>query len=166
MTNRRVPILLLLVIAIAIYALAIKNPRKADEAPVSPQEQAAGALKRYFALLNQGDFQSALDLHGSGFEWLAQANPDVSPEDRVELLRRGCTQNGLNCLKVKTIVNQAPGESGQFGFVVQFENPDGSTFRQGPCCGETEGPVMTDFTYWVKNINGQLTVSPGPVYTP
>lgn len=95
-------------------------------------------------------------------------NPRVSPEDHSTLLKSGCEFNGLQCLPARSAVFQERTEAGEFIFVVEFENEDGSLFVRGPCCGadETDMPSERQFLFPVKRIEGQFRVMDLPVYVP
>jgi hypothetical protein len=54
-------------------------------------------------------------------------------------------------------------------FQVEFNNPDGSLFVLGPCCGasETEMPPVSQFEYGVaRNADGKFLVMELPPYVP
>ena len=54
-------------------------------------------------------------------------------------------------------------------FQVEFNNPDGSLFVLGPCCGadETEMPPVSQFEYTVsRKAEGKFVVMNTPPYVP
>ena len=54
-------------------------------------------------------------------------------------------------------------------FQVEFNNPDGSLFVLGPCCGatETEMPPVSQFQFTViRNADGRFVVMNTPPYVP
>jgi hypothetical protein len=60
-------------------------------------------------------------------------------------------------------------EADTYVFDVEFNNPDGSLFVRGPCCGatETEMPPESQFEYTVtKNAEGKFVVLNTPPYVP
>jgi hypothetical protein len=148
------------VIALLLVLTACASPR-ADE------ENARQALVTFFDLLNSGQYAAADALYGGSYESLAAMNPDLDIADHAALWERGCTQNGLQCLTVRSAT---PGKSsdGIFLFKVEFNATDGNLFIQGPCCGatETEMPSQSLFDYHVIDLEGQYKVIDLPVYTP
>ncbi len=132
-------------------------------------ELAKEVLVSYFNLLNERQYAEALQYHGSGYEYLQYWNPDMDINDHVGLIKSGCEVNGLNCLKIKTILSQNEISPTEFSFVIQFVNKDGTTFGIGLCCGATEEtpePPKTDFKYTVKKTGTSFLVVDSPRYTP
>lgn len=107
------------------------------------------ALVSYFDLLSAKNYTEAKAYHGSGYEILRQWNPDVDPNDHETLLKQGCEENGWVCSSIKNIVGQKQISPSEFEFVVQFDNPLGSTF-----------------TFRVVKIETLFVVTTAPVYTP
>jgi hypothetical protein len=129
-------------------------------------DRARDALRAYFGALYAGRYADAARLYGGSYEILAGWNPDVSASDHVALLERGCGQNGLQCLRLKRIVGETAISASEFHFVVEFLNDDGTTFKLGPCCGDTSGPTITRFEDTVKKIGAAYLVQDLPVYVP
>ena len=126
------------------------------------------ALEDFFSALNRADYAVADALYGGSYETLTGNNPDVDPDDHSTLWERGCTQNGLQCLTVRSATLKEQGDEG-FVFTVEFNNPDGSLFVLGPCCGasETEMPPVSQFEFRVeKSAEGDYLVMDLPVYVP
>ena len=72
-------------------------------APVPASEEAATqTLVTFFEYLNQGQFTEADALYGGDYETLTYWNPDLEPSDHAALWKRGCLQNGLQCLTVRS----------------------------------------------------------------
>lgn len=131
-------------------------------------EQAGQALDDFFTALNSADYSTADALYGDTYEVLTGYNPDVDPGDHAALWERGCTQNGLQCLTMRTATLKEH-RDGEFIFTVEFNNPDESLFVLGPCCGatETEMPPVSQFEYRVvKSAEGHYLVMDLPVYVP
>jgi len=138
-------------------------------APVAQvSEPARQVLEDFFAALNHADYAQADALYGGTYEVLTGWNPDIDPGDHSTLWERGCTQNGLQCLILRSATLKEQGEEGLI-FTVEFNNPDGSLFVRGPCCGatETEMPPVSQFEFRVvKSAEGEYLVMDLPVYVP
>jgi hypothetical protein len=136
-------------------------------AAMQDSEAARQALVDFFAALNQGQYDKAIDLFAGSYETLIYWNPDVNSFDLDRLWENGCTINGLQCLEARsaTLVEQ---NGDTFVFTVEFSNPDGSLFVLGPCCGAsaTEMPPVEQFTYHVVKKDGKYLVLELPVYVP
>lgn len=131
-------------------------------------ELAREALISYFDLLNRKQYNEATKYHGSGYDYLRDWNPNLDKNDYAGMLKNGCEINGLQCLKIKDILEQEQISPVEFKFIVQFENDDGTLFKRGPCCGATEEqmPTQADFEYAVKLVDGNYLVISQPVYVP
>ena len=133
-------------------------------------DYAEEALIKYFSLLDEEKFNEATQYYGGNYETLRGFNSSVDPDDYSELFLKACRYSGLNCLKVKNIVDKKAISPTEFEFSIQFLNRDGNVFELGPCCGEIENteklPVQTDFTFKVKKIGNKFVVMDLPVYTP
>jgi hypothetical protein len=92
-------------------------------------------LARFFDLLNARQYQAAADLYAGDYEVLRDNNPLVGPDDHAALLRNACEINGYQCLKLLRVVSEEQSSPAESHFVVEFINPDGSTFVRGQCCG-------------------------------
>jgi hypothetical protein len=136
-------------------------------APAASLDEAEGALRSYFDALHDGRFNEAASLYSGDYDQLQADNPDVDPSDRAGLLERWCRQNGGVCLPVQTVVERGLSREGEFTFVVEFANDDGSTFEIGPCCGEVDtGERKREFAYTVRGAEGVLAVLELPPYVP
>lgn len=125
------------------------------------------ALVDYFAALSQEQYSQAVALYGGSYETLIEMNPDVNSFDLEGLLQNGCTINGLQCLEVRSATFKEQ-EDDTFIFTVEFNNPDGSLFVLGPCCGAspTEMPPAEQFTFRVEKKDGRFLVMDLPVFVP
>ena len=121
-------------------------------------------------MLAQGvdDGASSSGTHGGDYAILQGWNPDVSPDDHVALFRRGCTRNGLQCLKVRRIVNYETTSPDTMRFSVELTAPDGGLFVRGPCCAATSGgdPPDSVFVYEVRLTEEGYKVTGMPPYVP
>ena len=130
--------------------------------------EAQAVLIRYFDLLNAKQYSGADALYGGDYDQLKVFSADVDPADHAKLWSNACELAGLRCLKVRTatLENQ---EANTYVFQVEFNNPDGSLFVLGPCCGadETEMPPVSKFEITVlKNAEGKFLVTSLPPYVP
>jgi hypothetical protein len=136
---------------------------------ISRELEAQSAVMDYYAALNQGSYDQAVELYGGSYEELQYFNPDFDPDDRAGLLQAGCTFNGLMCLQVLDLPLIQPDEPDEFVYEVSFANPDGSLFVLGPCCGATEEemPPVSLFTVHVTcEDEGRCLVLQLPPYVP
>ena len=129
------------------------------------KDEAARALTMYFTALNAGDFILGAKLYGGDTELIQTWNPDIK-DDLPALFERACTQNGLVCMTPRTITFTGLDADGNYQFQVEFNNPDGTLFVQGPCCGETEGPTFSSFPFRVKKTDSGFAVLDLPPYVP
>lgn len=132
-------------------------------------DQARGTLAAYFDSLNQADYEATIELYGGSYEGMIDSNPSLDPDDRPALWENACTINGNECdLLVRTMeFKQRTGD--EYSFIVEFNNPDGTLFTLGPCCGgsATDFPPVSQFEYRVKKLsNGKFAVLDMPVYVP
>ena len=129
------------------------------------KELAEQVLREYLSALNQGDYILGAKHYGGDTEILRTWNPDI-PDDLPALFERACTQNGLVCMNPLSIAYRGVDEFGNQLFQVEFSNPDGSLFQQGPCCGEEEGPIITTFLFRVQKTEVGYVVLDLPPYVP
>lgn len=146
----------------------IENNHNINQQEARDIDLARESLINYFELLNKKQYNEATKYHGSGYEVLRDWNPIVDENNYAVLLKNGCEMNGLQCLKIKTILEQQQISATEFKFVVQFANNDGSPFKSGPCCGATEEtmPTETDFEFVVKKTDSSYLVTTQPLYVP
>lgn len=132
-------------------------------------DQARQALVAYFDALNRADYEATVELYGGSYDGMIDSNPSLDPNDRPVLWENACTINGNKCdLLVRTMeFKERRGDV--YSFIVEFNNPDGTLFVLGPCCGatETEMPPVSQFEYRVmKTTDGKFVVLDMPVYVP
>lgn len=132
-------------------------------------KQAQGTLVAYFDSLSQADYGTTIELYVGSYEGMLGNNPNITPDDRQALWKNACAINGYRCdLLVRTMeFRERTGD--EFIFLVEFNNPDGTLFTLGPCCGatETEMPPVSQFEYRVKKTSdGKFVVIDMPVYVP
>jgi hypothetical protein len=133
------------------------NPSRAEE-----------ILKTFYSLLNEKKYEEALPYYGGDFSVLVGWNPVINPGDKISLLRNGCEENGLHCLRVKTVKKSLAISETESKFVVQLADADGSVFKIGPCCGATEKemPPRSDFECIVRKVGNKYLVMDLPPYSP
>ena len=129
------------------------------------KNEAEQTLRDYLTALNSGDYILGAKLYGGDTELLQTWNPDITG-DLPALFKRACTQNGLVCMLPRTITYRGIDSDGNYQFLVEFKNPDGTLFIQGPCCGETSGPSFTGFLFRVIKTDSGYAVLDLPPYVP
>jgi len=137
-------------------------------APGGDEAAARQALTEFFGYLNSAEYDKAVDLYGGDYLMLREWNPEMDLQNYAGLLENGCEINGLQCLEIRsaTLKDQY---LDIFIFTVEFNNPDGTLFTRGPCCGadETQQPPESQFDYRVqKTMDGKYLVLELPVYVP
>ncbi len=132
-------------------------------------QSARQALLAYLDALKAGRYSEAVALYGGDYQGLRDMNPNLDPNDYSALFHNACTINGFVChLKVRNFVWETQLGPSDFRFTLEFENPDGSLFSLGPCCGASpeEFPPQTQFDFWVKQDDGKFIVLTLPPYVP
>jgi hypothetical protein len=125
-------------------------------------------LINFLTLLYTKNYAEAVPLYGGEYEALEVFNPQIDLNDRVALWTWVCENKLLQCLEVHSaeLMHQ---EGDTYVFQVEFNNPDGSLFVLGPCCGanETEMPPVSQFEFSVtRNADGKFVVMNTPPYVP
>ena len=136
--------------------------------PASDADEARATLIDFLTSLNTGEYDKAIPLYGSGYESLQVFNPQIDPADHLALWTWVCENKLLQCLEIRSTTLQHQ-EEDTYVFQVEFNNPDGSLFVLGPCCGanETEMPPVSQFEFTVmKNAEGNFVVMNTPPYVP
>lgn len=137
--------------------------------PVTEQDEAQNTLTTFFDHLYSGRFADAVTLFGGSYESLVGWNPSVVAADHAQLLRNGCTINGLNCLRVRNFSLREQPSPDEYLFDVEFMTAEGDLFVLGPCCGgdETEQPPITRWPIRVTRASdGRFRVLDLPPYSP
>lgn len=136
--------------------------------PTSDVDEARATLVGFLTSLNTGNYEEAVPLYGGEYESLQVFNTQIEPADRLALWRWVCENRLLQCLEVRSAVLQHQ-EAEVYVFQVEFNNPDGSLFVLGPCCGanETEMPPVSEFEFTViRNPGRKFVVMNTPPYVP
>jgi len=146
-------------------------PTLTGPAPTSLPSTASEAhevLVNFLTLIHTKNYADAAPLYGGEYEQLQVFNPEIDPNDRVALWAWACDNQLLQCLEVRsTTFQKLVGDS--YVFQVEFNNPDGSLFVLGPCCGanETEMPPVSQFEFTVaRNSEHKFVVMNTPPYVP
>jgi hypothetical protein len=130
--------------------------------------EAHDVLVNFLTFLHNKQYAEAVPLYGGDYESLQVFNPQIDPGDKVALWTWACDNQLLQCLEVRSaIFKTLTGDS--YIFQVEFNNPDGSLFVLGPCCGanETEMPPVSQFEYTVsRNADHRYVVMNPPPYVP
>ena len=130
--------------------------------------EAGEVLVNFLTLLHNGKYAQAVPLYGGDYEALKVFNPEIDPNDPAALWRWSCDHQLLQCLEVRSVTFEQLVEDAYI-FQVEFNNPDGSLFVLGPCCGatETEMPPVSQFQFTViRNADGRFVVMNTPPYVP
>ena len=138
-------------------------------APSDDEALAADALFAFFDTLQAGDYAEAAQQFGGSYDVLTGYNPEVNPDDFATLWRNGCSINGLNCLKARSLTLAGRPAPGEYVFNVEFSTREAELFVQRPCCGadETEQPPVSLFPIRVvRGKDGRHRVIDLPPYTP
>ena len=125
---------------------------------------AQDALRNYLVALHTNDYNLGAELYGGDTGQLQTWNPDIT-NDLPALFKRACSQNGLQCLSPRSITYRASEVDGHH-FWVEFNNENGTLFQQGPCCGETSGPIISRFPFFVEQKQNGFFVMELPPYVP
>jgi hypothetical protein len=147
------------------FAADIASQAEFDAKAPPEKDEAEQALREYLSALNEGDFILGAKLYGGTTDLLQVWNPDIT-NDLPALLKRACTQNGLVCMIPLSIAYRGIDANGSYQFRVEFSNPDGSLFVQGPCCGDENGPSVTSFLFRVVKAENGYVVLDLPPYVP
>ena len=165
---RRFVFLFVLILLAGCAAQPISTPQPTQTSPSSEEIKAAHALGTFLRLLHDKNYTDAVPLYGGEYEALQVFNPEIDPSDHIALWTWACENQLLQCLEVRS-AELSHQEGDTYVFQVEFDNPDGSLFVLGPCCGanETEMPPVSQFEYTVtKNAAGEFVVMNLPPYVP
>lgn len=147
------------------FAADIALQAEYDRNAPPEKDEAEQVLREYLSALNDGDFILGAKLYGGETDLLQVWNPDIE-NNLPALLERACTQNGLVCMNPRSITYWGINAEDDYQFLVEFSNPDGSLFVQGPCCGEENGATITSFLFRVARTDDGYAVLDLPPYVP
>jgi hypothetical protein len=163
---QRFSILLLIIFLIGCTPQAISTAEPTSLPSTAGEAQQA--LIKFFSILSAKKYDEAVSFYGGSYEQLPTFNPEIDATDHVALWEWVCESRILQCLTVRSATFKNL-EGDTYVFQVEFNNPDGSLFVLGPCCGanETEMPPVSQFEYNVtRNASGQFVVMDLPPYIP
>jgi len=153
-----------------LRVVPVREPWEAiTPTPPTPDDlqSAREALIAFSSLLHAQRYSEAIHYYGGTYDILRDWNPDVGEDEYAALFQRGCTSNGLKCLKIRTIVREEQVSLTEFRFIVEFMNDDGTLFVRGPCCGtEEQEPPQVQFCFTVNKAEDRFLVRGLPVYVP
>lgn len=160
--------ILLFFLALVLIGCAPQVTMSAPTSLPSTMSEAHEVLVDFLTLLNTQKYAAAAPLYGGEYDQLQVFNSEIDPTNHVALWTWACDNQLLQCLEVRSATFQElRGDS--YVFQVEFNNPDGSLFVLGPCCGtnETEMPPVSQFEYMVsRNKDGKYVVMNTPPYVP
>lgn len=164
----RFSILLLTLLLVGCAPQPVKVPPFTPTTLPSTASEAHDVLINFLTMLHTKNYGEAVPLYGGEYEQLQVFNPEIDPNDHVTLWTWACDHQLLQCLEVRSATfKELRGDS--YIFQVEFNNPDGSLFVLGPCCGanETEMPPVSQFEYTVsRNTDHRFVVMNMPPYVP
>ena len=125
-------------------------------------------LVDFLTLLHTRHYVDAVSLYGGEYEQLQVFNTEIDRNDHVALWSWACDHQLLQCLEVRSATfKELRGDL--YIIQVEFNNPDGSLFILGPCCGaeETEMPPVSQFEFTVsRNTDRRFVMMNMPPYVP
>lgn len=155
-------------VAFFVVAWLLVRCASAPVETTSEADPARTTLIDFLTLLNTGSYEEATPYYGGEYEALQVFNTQIDPADRTALWSWACENRLLQCLEIRS-VELLRQEENTFVFEVEFNNPDGSLFVRGPCCGatETEMPPQSKFAFRVtRSAEGSFVVLDTPPYVP
>ena len=147
---------------------ARETPPVRDRIDPLKEAEAAAVLDRFLFALYLRQYSDAAMLYGGNYDQLWEMTRlDASPDDFAAIWASVCDRRKLQCMPVKTITAGRHTET-SFEYLVEFANPDGSTFSRGPCCGgnATDQPPVSEFAYSVIYTGEHYLVVGVPPYVP
>lgn len=136
--------------------------------PISNEQKAEVAAVEFFERLSIGEYQRAVEMYAGDYAELEYMNPTLPEEDYAALWRNACRVNGYQCLPIRHVMEIEKFSLNEYYLKVQFQNPDGSVFILGPCCGADEEklPPQEEFDVYVIERSGIFYVVSLPVFVP
>lgn len=123
------------------------------------QDIAQSALQKYFQLLHDHRYTEAVTYYGGSYDELASLNPDDA-SNHADLLKDACTQNGYQCLTVKSVTGAEAVDSDTYTFRVEFTQDDGSLLVRP---SDQAGVDSFVFPFTVKQVEGHYLVQELPI---
>ena len=168
-TDGGITVVRVLILTVAFMSSVAQPAGSAGNAPDAELASARSLLVAYLNDFADGSYAKVAPYLSDG-SWsvLRSWNPSLAASDSLRLMEAGCRDNGLQCLRVRTVeIGEHVGD-GEFRIPVTFTDRDGTQFVRGPCCGATvaEDPPDSVFTYTVHMSNGRTVVQELPPYVP
>ena len=148
------------------------SSRTGDDKNFAPEltpETALSVLEAYFNALNAGSYLEAARIFGGDSTPLLEFNPEIPQDDQEALFASACQTNGYLCdLQLGEILQSNRVSDLALQFTVTLNQPDGSPFELGPCCGDEQISVspLREFVYTIAWQDGLFQVLELPVYNP
>lgn len=128
-----------------------------DVPPLSFKDQAwhdaNASLTQFLGLLHERAYAAAGGRYGGDLSQLRAWNPEVGQNDVVALWKNGCEINGLQCLRVASVVPMSHDGDDTFNFSVTFTTNEGTLFAVH---GQSDFPFVvragSDGLYLVETI--------------
>lgn len=136
--------------------------------PIPNEQKAEKAAVVFFERLSSGKYQLAAEMYAGDYAELQYMNPSLRNDDLPALWRNACTINGYQCLPIRQVLEIEKFSLNEYHLKVQFQNPGGSVFILGPCCGadEEEMPPLSEFDVYVIERKDVFFVVSLPVFVP
>jgi len=150
--------------AVAVLLVCVPFGVNAEQSDLS----AEAVLAEFLGALSGCDYELAAEFYGGSYGVLRNWNPDLDPKAVARLWERGCTRNGLQCLKLRRVVATSVEADGIYQFEVELSTAGGELFVRGPCCGDdpATSPPDSVFTFTVEDVGGKFMVTRMPPYVP
>jgi len=154
--------------ALVIYSLALFLSACNVICPISNEKKAEVAAVEFFERLSSGEYQRAAEMYSGDYAELEYMNPALPEEDDAALWRNACRINGYQCLPIRQVLEIEKFSLNEYHLKVEFQNPDGSVFILGPCCGadEEEKPPVSQFDVYLIGRDDIFYVVSLPVFVP
>ena len=155
-------------LSLVIFSLALFLSACDLIRPISNEQKAEAAAVEFFERLSSGEYQRAAEMYAGDYAELEYMNPTLPEEDHAALWRNACGINGYQCLPIRQVLEIEKFSLNEYHLKVQFQNPDGSVFILGPCCGadEEEMPPQSEFDVYVIERKDVFYIVSLPVFVP
>ncbi|MFH1769829.1 MAG: hypothetical protein ABH833_04155 [Parcubacteria group bacterium] len=146
---------------------------------ISEIDSAKTVLTDFFDFLNNKQFEKAVAifepqfeqgstiLRGPVWEGMKAFAPLEHRDNKAKVLESYC--HDLNCFLSVEVLTIRKEDPDLYVLSVQFRKDDGSILEIGPCCGmqvEEDYIPTSEFTFGVKEIDGEWKVVTAPIYIP
>jgi hypothetical protein len=168
MKNRIVYALIFALIIFLISCHDQNNPLTTSS-NLSNDQLARNTLMRFLNSLHNGEFAQAAQLYGGVYQTMLDQNLGVSPNDHAALFHHACTQNGMQCLQVNSVILDKKISDVEYLYKVAFLQDDGTPFVLEPCCGSDDVGVSSQQAFYFTVVEmdpGKFVVLDLPPYVP